>query len=151
MKKSQFQFTKPILDKVIFKVSDEQIEAKNVQIQHEIGVRIEDLVENEKEKRVHLEVKLGSPKLDTGEIDVDAFPFYIEVKMQATFLIGEIQDEGLVNELLQKNAPVLLLSYIRPIVHNLSSMSKFPPYDIPFLDFTSSDINEEENRDSIED
>ena len=39
--------------------------------------------------------------------------------------------------LLKINAASLLLSYIRPQVRNITSLSKFSEQNIPFIDFTS--------------
>lgn len=37
--------------------------------------------------------------------------------------------------MLKCNAPALLLSYMRPIVANITNVSKFPVYNLPFVNF----------------
>ena len=43
----------------------------------------------------------------------------------------------MVDKLLNQNAPSLLLSYIRPIVVQITAASPFPTYNIPFMNFTN--------------
>lgn len=40
-------------------------------------------------------------------------------------------------DLLKVNAASLLLSYIRPQIRSITSLSKFREQNIPFIDFTS--------------
>ena len=44
-------------------------------------------------------------------------------------------DEKTVDSMLNLNAPALLLSYMRPIVANITNSSKFPTYNLPFINF----------------
>lgn len=137
MKESKFQFSKPYIENIVFNPSNENIKTKTFEIKNEFGVKIEELNENKRESKVSLEVKLGTFLSGTEDFDKSGFPFYIEITMSANFKFEEIDDRKLIDELLKRNAPVLLLSYVRPIVHYLTSLSKFPPYDIPFFDFTN--------------
>ena len=44
-------------------------------------------------------------------------------------------DDDTVEKLLNSNAPALLLSYMRPIVANLTNASNLPVYNLPFVNF----------------
>lgn len=46
---------------------------------------------------------------------------------------NEVENEDL---LLKQNAPALLFSYIRPIIATITASSKYPAYDLPFVNFT---------------
>ncbi len=136
MKNSRFQFSKPYVENIVFNASNDNSVNNKIEIRNEIGIKIDGFEKDENETRVSLDVKLGSFLPNSEEFNINGFPFYIQITMCANFKFEEVEDKDLIDELLKKNAPVLLLSYIRPIVHNLTSMSKFPPYDIPFLDFS---------------
>lgn len=47
-------------------------------------------------------------------------------------------EEELIKTILSSNAPSLILSYIRPIVANLTGNSGLSAFNIPFMDFTSN-------------
>lgn len=42
----------------------------------------------------------------------------------------------MIDRLLNQNAPSLLSSYLRPIVAQVTSASKYGTYNIPFVNFT---------------
>lgn len=67
----------------------------------------------------------------------DQIPFYLSVTMVARFRWdAEAFNEEMTKQLLEKNAVSLLISYCRPIVATLTSQSRFPTYNIPFIDLT---------------
>ena len=73
-----------------------------------------------------------------GTIGDNMAPFTIECNIEAMFkweIVSDNSDNVNIDELLQYNAPALLLSYMRPIISNITSQAGFPPYDIPFMDF----------------
>lgn len=73
-------------------------------------------------------------------IDSSISPFRIDAEMTAQFTWdAESLDKALIDILLQQNAPALLLGYLRPIIADITMKSGLPPYQIPFMDFTSSD------------
>lgn len=50
--------------------------------------------------------------------------------------IDEKYPNNMIDRLLNQNAPSLLLSYLRPIVAQVTSASKYGTYNIPFVNFT---------------
>ena len=48
-------------------------------------------------------------------------------------------DDHFVEELLKTNASSLLLGYMRPIVANVTGMTKYPSFNIPFLDMSENE------------
>ena len=76
--------------------------------------------------------------IEIGETD-DNVPFYIKAKEQADFKWDESVADIMLDRLLNQNAPSLLLSYLRPIVAQVTNSSKYGVYNIPFVNFTSND------------
>lgn len=64
-------------------------------------------------------------------------PFFIRETMKAKFIWKKGLNNNDEENLLKINAASLLLSYIRPQVRNITSLSKFSEQNIPFIDFTS--------------
>ena len=56
-------------------------------------------------------------------------------KVSLNVIVGSSE----VKELLKVNGASVLLSYIRPIVANLTNSSQYSVLNIPFMDFTQSD------------
>lgn len=68
----------------------------------------------------------------------DEIPFCLSITMTAQFQWdAETFSEPMVKQLLEKNAVSLLISYCRPIVATVTSQSRFPAYNIPFIDLTA--------------
>lgn len=131
MEKSAFQFSTPVITDMFFKINREY-DAKNP-IQKEFPPHVEvheKRSENDRSAIVALDLKVG-------EIQSD-YPFCIRAVMQAKFIWEDIE-EDMVNNLLRKNAPALLLSYLRPYVAAITSASPFPALQLPFMDFTKND------------
>lgn len=84
-------------------------------------------VKNKKEAIVSLEVKLF--KRNSKD-----FPIWFKVKNQAEFAWDEDNDR--IEEMLYTIAPAHLLSYIRPLITQLTTMSDFPPLTLPLFDFS---------------
>lgn len=122
-KKSSFQFERPILLNLIYNENSE------FELKDEIKIKV-DLETN----------------VDTGENDTDAdvyvtlktigddLPFYIEAEMYSKFTWDkEFKNENM-QKILKTNAASVLVSYIRNIVANITSSSRYPTWHIPFLD-----------------
>lgn len=74
------------------------------------------------------------------EADDKDTPFSLEIEMQSDFYLKESLPEKEVKILLQQNAPSLLLSYMRPIVSEITGYG-FQSFKLPFLDFTKAELN----------
>lgn len=84
--------------------------------------------ENAEEALVVLCVTIGEK---TEEV-----PFYVYAEESANFRWKrEAYDEDAIGRLLKQNAPALLLSYLRPIIANITVASPYSAYDIPFMNF----------------
>ena len=132
MNQSKFQFSDPELEKIEFNVNSE-FEENSFE-----GITMESITEVKTlelyKAKVFLTLKVG----DGQENE----PFHIVVKMSAEFFWNEGMDQDRVRRLLKANAPAVLLSYIRPIVSSLTTQSKYPALNIPFIDFSRNEIIE---------
>ena len=130
MKQSTFQFRKPVLEKFVFGTNLEYNSEKFDGMEFNATTH----VERSKEKNeaiVKLNVKIGNK---------ENAPFFIDVVMSSDFIWDD--DNENVDIMLKSNAPSMLLSYIRPLVANITSNSEYPELDIPFMDFTNNAVEE---------
>lgn len=136
MDKSAFQFSTPVITAMVFRINNEY--DVNIHVQRELPTHVdvhEKRSETDDSAVVALDLKIGGLQED--------FPFYIRSVMQAKFS-WEDMEEHLVNTLLKRNAPSLLLSYLRPYIAAITSASPFPALQIPFMDFTKNETDNAE-------
>lgn len=128
MAESSFQFTTPIL--LYAQIAVNQAFKNEQEIPFPMVFSVETVQQGEREATVELTAKLGG--------DTDEYPYQIIVKEGARFRWTKESDDKK-DWLLKYNAPALLLSYLRPIVANLTAASPFTSFSIPFIDFTKDD------------
>lgn len=129
MKKSDFKFSNPILLKTEFLLNKKFENDEKIVIGNSFNVSIK-RDENDNKAIVELTIKIGKKELK------QSIPFYIELVIGSAFTWNDVFDENTLQILLSQNAPALLLSYARPIIHSLTSMTPFPAYNVPFYNFT---------------
>lgn len=126
---SAFQFTNPSLIELEYGINEGYFcdENKEVNISINMSVKVEkkDVCN---EARVSLTVELGGK----GE----ELPFYVTAAEAASFRWKENLDQEKIDKLLNQNAPSLLLSYLRPIISQITAASPFGIFNIPFMNFT---------------
>ena len=123
---SAFQFTNPVLTELEFNSQDNQ----EVQIALSVSVQV-NKSENKMEATVGLNFEIGTRE--------DISPFYIKATEKANFRWDESLTEGMVDKLLNQNAPSLLVSYLRPIIVQITAASPYGAYNIPFINFTAGE------------
>lgn len=126
MKTSDFQFSNPSLTKLNFQIYDdfEKETGKNIEFTIKSDIKI-DKSEIENIASVELTLEIG----EVGE----NIPFVINISQYANFKWGADMED--VDELLSQNAPALLLSYMRPIISLITAASKYPAYNLPYMNF----------------
>lgn len=129
MNRSKFQFSNPELEEMEFSVNQEFNQEKCDGIEMQSNIEVQVLEGNE--ARVQLTLNIGN--------ESELQPFRIRVKMGADFMWDETIEKDKAQKLLNINAPAVLLSYIRPIVANMTNSSKYPALNIPFIDFTQNE------------
>ena len=127
MHNSDFQFSNPVLVSLNYYINDEfQPKDELIDVQIDFNVNIKKSP-HEKNAVVELSLILGT--------DSENSPFYIKATEGAKFKwISDDQD--FIQKLLERNAPALLLGYLRPIIATITSSSPYNAYNIPFIDFT---------------
>ena len=126
MKPSQFRFLNPYLDEICFLSNPHFVkDEKSIAIDNSFQVK----VDREKDKnKAHVQLTL-----ETNAENENA-PFKIVIKMSSDFE-WEDMDESMIDTMLHINAPALLLGYMRPIVATITNSSKYPVYNLPFINF----------------
>lgn len=125
-RKSKFQFTNPHISKLFFEENTAFDNTKYSGLGSTITTKVDN--KNNDSADVELGLSLGIQK--------ETVPFTLEITVKASFKWEEGLPESLVNDLLNKNAKVLLLSYLRPFVTHLIVDAGYPPLVIPFYDFS---------------
>ena len=128
---SHFQFSNPILSELQFYIND-TYNADVEEISVNLGMSINKNRISETEATVELTVKIGEQSENA--------PFYVMATEGAIFRWEDdsFDAEPDVEKFLDVNAPALLLSYLRPIVSSVTMASKYPAYNIPFINFNDA-------------
>lgn len=135
MKKSDFQFVQPYLQKLVFLENDQfdmdTEETEEIEMHNTFSLQVNKSTE-EPVAIVTLNFEMNK---DEKEV-----PFKIEASISSLFRWQIMNDEQ-VDRMLRINAPAMLLSYLRPIISQITNSSKFPVYDLPFLNFADEQVN----------
>lgn len=99
-----------------------------------------------------LQIEVSKPKIDNSSIceatvNLTAtvgekgpnFPYHISVTMSADFTWSKELSPQTVNEMLSRNAPALLLGYVRPYVAQITEASPVGAVHIPFMNFAQQE------------
>ncbi len=129
---SAFQFTNPALIDLEFSINEGFNNQKNKAVQIAINMSIQiNRSEEAEEAVVGLTFEIGEKAEDV--------PFYIRATEEANFRWDESLDDTMVDRLLNQNAPSLLLSYLRPVVVQITAASPYSAYNIPFINFNKNE------------
>lgn len=124
-KKSSFQLNGlPIIKDLQFSRVSNTLENQNPKINITISSNSKK-VENKNEGIVELDIKLNSLEIEF---------FELQAKIVANFFwTNDAKDEE-VESFLNRSASAIVLSYIRPVISNITTYAGLPPFIIPFLD-----------------
>lgn len=103
---------------------------------------------DEKPFETPLQIEVSKPRIESNSICEASvgltvlvgergpnFPYYISVAISADFTWSKELSLGTVNEMLSRNAPALLLGYVRPYVAQITEASPVGAVHIPFMNF----------------
>lgn len=128
MKKSDLQFTDPHIEKIDFRIGEDII---NTNIP--ISIDVESEVNQElKEAIIKLNLMVGNINDESKVITA----FYFNGIIAADFKWNDEIDNP--EEMLKVSGATVLLSYIRPILANLTMQAGMKPLNLPFVNFTES-------------
>lgn len=121
------QFKNPHINKIDFRVNDYEPDTDNMPISIEVECEINQI---EKEAIVTLDLYVG--KINENNKIITSF--YFNGKISADFL----WDEEIENpeKMLKISGGTVLLSYIRPMLANLTMQAGMKPLNLPFINFT---------------
>lgn len=127
MKESAFQFKNPQLINFTFNINDgfNSELFKGIDLKSTVKIN---KAEDEDIAFVSLQLKIGD----------ETTPFSIDITMGSDFKWDESIKKD-IDKFLSFNAPALLLGYMRPIVSLITAKSKYPEFNIPFIDFRPTD------------
>lgn len=126
---SRFQFKDPKLLDLKFHVNHDLKQAEELELKVAFSLQV--TVQKATDEPRALVALLIKAEPDQNPV------FVIECTMQSEFEWDDRLPEDQVDNLLNKNAPALLLSYMRPIIHSVSNSSPYPSIAVPFMDFTT--------------
>ncbi len=128
MKNTSYQFSQPYIVNSIFRTNENFDAGAKQSI--EISTKPEKIIKRSKDNPLLATVGLT---ITIGE-ESKKSPFYLKLTMCADFTWEDKSDEE-VNKFLSINAPALIVGYMRPIIALITSNSKFPTFNIPFINF----------------
>ena len=128
IKKSQLQFSDPVLKEFHIEINEDFL-AKH---SDEEMIDMPKVVYETDHTAIENNEFFVIGKVVVGEVGEDS-PFYAYVTMGARFYYNEDISEELLNNFISVNAPAHILSYMRPVLAMLTSMTPFPSYHLPFL------------------
>lgn len=135
MKKSKFQFSNPNLINLVFEVNPNFDEKSFEFLKLESHTKIR---KTQDQNKANVEMCM-----DIGGM-TNEYPFVIKIIMASDFMWEDELEDGLVDKLLKANATSLILSYMRPIISNITNNSKYPVFNLPFLDMQKNEADIEE-------
>ena len=126
MKQSQFQFSKPTIENINYKIINIDIET----IKQNKAIPVKTTVDVKKSESENKAIV----KLNFYAQNTDSFPFYIDITMSSQILWETADNTNFIDNILNYNVPAMILSYMRPIISSITSHSDYNSFDIPFLD-----------------
>ena len=127
-KESDFQFTNPVLTGLEYVITPDFDDNDNKTVQIGTNISVEVHKTGERTAVVKLIVEIGEKSKD--------MPFWLKASEKANFRWNPEIDDDTSDVLLRQNAPSLLLGYLRVIVSQVTAVSVYGAYNIPFINFT---------------
>lgn len=129
-KKSEFDIKLIKLMYLNFKQNEKEINKREIRVNMTMKAFYSRLAHNNIQLNLNIKIALvQNNNLDIGTID--------------STIIGVFGYKDKINEELMPNLVSILYSYLRPIVAQLSIMSKLPPIDLPIINLSNIKVIEE--------
>lgn len=144
MKPSVFRFKDPVLTNILYELNDQfNSEAPEPEeISTATSVSVGKLESENNTAVVSLKIDLPAEKKND-------FPFFLSATMSAQFNWDDGLDKDVVQSLLTKNAPALLLGYLRPWIAQVTEAGPtHHAIHIPFMDFTQ-EVTKQDEKNSL--
>ena len=128
MKESNFKFTNPIVEELVYNISEKYNPSVAPIVNNNFEVNIA-RSESSNEAIVRLKVTVDGNRDDANS------PFSVSLTIGAKFIWDDSYDEETISSLLSINAPALLLGYARPIISSITTTCPCGAYNLPFYNF----------------
>ena len=128
MKESNFKFTNPIVEELVYNISEKYNSSVAPTVNNEFEVNVA-RSESINEAVVRLKIVIDASQENTNS------PFSVSLTIGAKFIWDNSYDEETVSSLLSINAPALLLGYARPIIASITNTCPCGSYNLPFYNF----------------
>ena len=128
MKESNFKFTNPIVEELVYNISEKYNPSIAPTVNNNFEVNIA-RSESSNEAIVRLKVTVD------GNLEDANSPFSVSLTIGAKFIWDDSYDEETISSLLSINAPALLLGYARPIISSITTTCPCGAYNLPFYNF----------------
>lgn len=142
MSLSPFQFNTPKLTELSFIINQNFVRDSSAPLPLSLHFN-RNIIKNDGENTAIVELTLHM-NVDRNDVKDESAPYWLNVKYGAQFIWESIVSEEAAQRFLNVNAPTLLLSYIRPIVAQMTAASPFPEYHLPFINMV--ELFEVENK-----
>ena len=117
---SQFQFSRPRLKEAIFLANSDD---NTDDIVFSFETKVQEPEKDEDDSKLFAKVMFTVSNFEDLSPTSDV-PYFLRVSMESTFSWDEMLDFS-VEDFLKVNAPSLLLSFIRPVVAELTGLSEY--------------------------
>lgn len=141
-KKSILKFNNPQILSVAFNINPEfEEESEKMKCKIDLGTQV---FKNSKKNKAMVFLDLTINEIDDPKDFQPDEPLTCNIIIRGKFSWEEGVNEDIVDGLLSISAPSLLVSYIRPIIGNLTVNAGIPEFQLPFIDMNSNHANIEE-------
>ena len=128
MKESFFKLISRSTEEIIFKKNDKYQAPKE-------GISVEFNFNTEVIKRKKNQAEISFTFILFNEEKLEEVPFYLSITEKGEFAWDENASEDIIERLLEKNAPAILLSYMRSMISQITAFSGYPALIIPLINF----------------
>lgn len=127
MEQSKFQFSNPHIESIDFRVNKSKTSSNNMPIHIEVESDVDD---DAKKSLTKLNLVVGEIDSETNELKTSV---YFNGVIAAEFVWTEEINNP--DGMLKVSGGAVLLSYIRPVLANLTMQAGMKPLNIPFINF----------------
>lgn len=126
MKESKLQYKNPKMEYILFEQNQDYDENKDLDMQMDSKIEI-NKSEECREATVALILEFGK--------DSSNSPFYLKIASSSDFRWEDIIEFD-IDKTLKISGSTMLLSFLRPIIANITMQAGLPPFRLPFFDLT---------------
>lgn len=137
---SMFKFSNPKLENLIFFVNNDSVKQKEINFRLDVKYKKIKIVDDNKTTNVLLTVS----NINNDCLIDSSDPFGLSITMSSNFQWPKLTNDDEDKNFLSINSPSLILSYVRTIVSQITGSSKFGMQTIPFIDFTTAIIDNDD-------